>query len=45
MGRHGEGYHNVAESFYGTPAWDVRIRDTINEKEHRLIGTDSVLLE
>lgn len=22
MGRHGEGYHNVAESFYGTPAWD-----------------------
>jgi hypothetical protein len=24
MGRHGEGYHNVAETFYGTPAWDVR---------------------
>lgn len=24
MGRHGEGYHNVAEAFYGTPAWDVR---------------------
>jgi hypothetical protein len=23
MGRHGEGYHNVAEAFYGTPAWDV----------------------
>ncbi|KAI9791062.1 MAG: hypothetical protein M1835_000554 [Candelina submexicana] len=22
MGRHGEGYHNVAESFYGTPAWN-----------------------
>ncbi|GME21826.1 putative phosphoglycerate mutase protein [Neofusicoccum parvum] len=22
MGRHGEGDHNVAESFYGTPAWD-----------------------
>ncbi|KAG0652374.1 putative phosphoglycerate mutase [Hyphodiscus hymeniophilus] len=22
MGRHGEGYHNVAESFYGTKAWD-----------------------
>ncbi|KAI9684514.1 MAG: hypothetical protein M1829_002324 [Trizodia sp. TS-e1964] len=22
MGRHGEGFHNVAESFYGTPAWD-----------------------
>jgi hypothetical protein len=23
MGRHGEGYHNVAEAFYGTEAWDV----------------------
>ena len=22
MGRHGEGIHNVAESFYGTAAWD-----------------------
>ncbi|KKY20430.1 putative phosphoglycerate mutase family protein [Diplodia seriata] len=22
MGRHGEGDHNVAESYYGTPAWD-----------------------
>lgn len=22
MGRHGEGYHNVAEAFYGTAAWD-----------------------
>ena len=25
MGRHGEGHHNVAEAFYGTPAWDVSI--------------------
>lgn len=24
MGRHGEGVHNVAESYYGTSAWDVR---------------------
>jgi len=24
MGRHGEGYHNAAESYYGTPAWNVR---------------------
>ncbi|KAF5851060.1 hypothetical protein GGP41_010735 [Bipolaris sorokiniana] len=22
MGRHGEGFHNVAESYYGTPAWN-----------------------
>jgi len=22
MGRHAEGYHNAAESFYGTPAWN-----------------------
>lgn len=25
FGRHGQGYHNVAESFYGTPAWNVSI--------------------
>lgn len=24
MGRHGQGWHNVAESYYGTPAWNVR---------------------
>ncbi len=23
FGRHGEGYHNAAETFYGTPAWNV----------------------
>ncbi|KAG9240202.1 histidine phosphatase superfamily [Calycina marina] len=22
IGRHGEGYHNVAETYYGTPAWN-----------------------
>ncbi|KAK9374919.1 histidine phosphatase superfamily [Lipomyces chichibuensis] len=22
IGRHGEGYHNIAESYYGTPAWN-----------------------
>ncbi|KAH7411418.1 histidine phosphatase superfamily [Cadophora sp. MPI-SDFR-AT-0126] len=22
LGRHGEGYHNVAESYYGTPLWN-----------------------
>ncbi|KAM0185222.1 hypothetical protein ACHAPI_012263 [Fusarium lateritium] len=25
MGRHGEGWHNAAESFYGTPAWNATI--------------------
>jgi hypothetical protein len=24
MGRHGQGWHNAAESYYGTPAWNVR---------------------
>jgi hypothetical protein len=24
LGRHGEGYHNVAETYYGTPAWNVK---------------------
>jgi hypothetical protein len=23
MGRHGEGFHNAAESYYGTPSWNV----------------------
>lgn len=27
IGRHGEGYHNVAESYYGTPAWNVSMRE------------------
>lgn len=25
MGRHGNGWHNAAETYYGTPAWNVRI--------------------
>ena len=29
VGRHGEGYHNQAESYYGTPAWDVRIPSSV----------------
>ena len=23
MGRHGEGFHNAAQDYYGTPAWNV----------------------
>jgi len=23
IGRHGEGYHNAAQTYYGTPAWNV----------------------
>lgn len=23
IGRHGEGYHNAAESYFGIPAWNV----------------------
>ena len=30
LSRHGEGYHNVAESFYGTPAWDVSFPCALN---------------
>ncbi|GAM84920.1 hypothetical protein ANO11243_029220 [Dothideomycetidae sp. 11243] len=26
FGRHGEGWHNVAEARFGTPAWDVSSR-------------------
>ena len=25
LGRHGEGYHNVAERFYGTDEWNVSL--------------------
>ena len=25
MGRHGQGYHNAAESYFGTPAWNVSL--------------------
>jgi hypothetical protein len=32
MGRHGEGYHNVAEAFYGTQAWDVRQMPGLGEE-------------
>ena len=35
MGRHGEGYHNAAETYYGTPAWNVRI--VYPPKCHQLI--------
>jgi hypothetical protein len=28
MGRHGEGWHNAAETFYGTPAWNVSLENT-----------------
>ena len=28
LGRHGQGYHNVAESYYGTDAWNVRFMKT-----------------
>lgn len=24
LGRHGQGYHNVGQMFYGDAAWDVR---------------------
>jgi hypothetical protein len=32
MGRHGEGFHNVAESWYGTDAWDVSFPFIFNKK-------------
>ncbi|KAJ2988849.1 hypothetical protein NUW58_g3766 [Xylaria curta] len=28
LARHGEGYHNAAESYYGTPAWNVGLFTT-----------------
>jgi membrane-anchored protein YejM (alkaline phosphatase superfamily) len=34
MGRHGEGFHNAAESYYGTPSWNVR---QLSRREHSTI--------
>jgi hypothetical protein len=25
LGRHGDGWHNAAETYYGTPAWNVSV--------------------
>ncbi|KAJ8130526.1 hypothetical protein O1611_g3102 [Lasiodiplodia mahajangana] len=36
MARHGEGYHNAAESYYGTPAWNFNAYFDI----HNLYGVD-----
>lgn len=41
MGRHGEGYHNTAESFYGTPAWNcyyslLEGNETVNWTDARI---------
>lgn len=41
LGRHGEGYHNAAEAYYGTPAWNCyySIRDgnaTVSWSDARL---------
>ena len=44
MGRHGEGFHNAAESYYGTPAWNVSISSLLlpdrwaDDNEHSATG-------
>lgn len=43
MGRHGEGFHNAAESYYGTPAWNVR-HDDPTESSLRVSDAHLVLL-
>lgn len=34
LGRHGDGYHNAAESEYGTEAWDVRSSSSFRKNQH-----------
>lgn len=36
LGRHGEGYHNAAQAYYGSECWDVRTV-VIALHRHRLI--------
>ncbi|KAH0566506.1 hypothetical protein GP486_000087 [Trichoglossum hirsutum] len=39
LGRHGEGYHNVAEAFYGTHDWDLDGNGTIVWADAHLTGS------
>ena len=44
FGRHGEGYHNAAESYYGTPAWncywsELNGNDTVTWADAHLTST------
>jgi hypothetical protein len=40
FGRHGEGWHNAAESFYGTPAWNVSVVNPTASSSSRLNTTN-----
>ncbi|THH21431.1 hypothetical protein EUX98_g8388 [Antrodiella citrinella] len=42
LGRHGQGYHNVAEAKYGTEAWDAHW-STLNGDEELTWGPDPLL--
>lgn len=42
MGRHGEGFHNAAESFFGTGAWNVR--QCFSNASRKLLLTASKVL-
>jgi len=44
LGRHGQGFHNVAESFYGTQAWDEHW-SLLNGNGTILWGPDAKLTE
>lgn len=41
MGRHGQGFHNIAEALYGTPAWDVSCKLGKHDGQLSLILNDS----
>lgn len=43
LGRHGQGWHNVAETKYGTKAWDVRL-STLSSSIRRHLTIRTVLL-
>jgi len=43
MGRHGEGFHNAAESYYGTPSWNVR-QLNLHRHNAKSLTTSAVLL-
>jgi hypothetical protein len=45
VGRHGEGYHNLAEAFYGTKAWDVRLLLSLHSHISSVTGPSKTATE
>lgn len=43
LGRHGNGYHNIAERYYGSEAWDCHYSALDGDPEHVMVWSDAHL--